>query len=159
MNHYELIYIVNPQQAKESKLFDKCKEQISSVSGVLHRSEDIGLRDLSYQIDDCSKGHYFLLNFECQPENLKEIENLFKFNESILRSSIVKKRKAESETSALMTQTKDQSSSSQETTLESVKKEAEVKEETKEETKEENKASDDSQEQKQNESNDSTEDK
>lgn len=155
MNHYELIYIVNPQQAKESKLFDKCKEQISSVSGVLHRSEDIGLRDLSYQIDDCSKGHYFLLNFECQPENLKEIENLFKFNESILRSSIVKKRKAESETSALMTQTKDQSSSSQETTLESVKKEAEVKEETKEE----NKAGDDSQEQKQNESNDSTEDK
>lgn len=155
MNHYELIYIVNPQQAKESKLFDKCKEQISSVSGVLHRSEDIGLRDLSYQIDDCSKGHYFLLNFECQPENLKEIENLFKFNESILRSSIVKKRKAESETSALMAQTKDQSSSSQETTLESVKKEAEVKEETKEE----NKAGDDSQEQKQNESNDSTEDK
>lgn len=155
MNHYELIYIVNPQQAKESKLFDKCKEQISSVSGVLHRSEDIGLRDLSYQIDDCTKGHYFLLNFECQPENLKEIENLFKFNESILRSSIVKKRKAESETSALMTQTKDQSSSSQETTLESVKKQAEVKEETKEE----NKASDDSQEQKQNESNDSTEDK
>ena len=155
MNHYELIYIVNPQQAKESKLFDKCKEQISSVSGVLHRSEDIGLRDLSYQIDDCSKGHYFLLNFECQPENLKEIENLFKFNESILRSSIVKKRKAESETSALMTQTKDQSSSSQETTLETVKKEAEVKEETKEE----NKTSDDSQEQKQNESNDSTEDK
>ena len=155
MNHYELIYIVNPQQAKESKLFDKCKEQISSVSGVLHRSEDIGLRDLSYQIDDCSKGHYFLLNFECQPENLKEIENLFKFNESILRSSIVKKRKAESETSALMAQTKDQSSSSQATTLESVKKEAEVKEETKEE----NKAGDDSQEQKQNESNDSTEDK
>ena len=155
MNHYELIYIVNPQQAKESKLFDKCKEQISSVSGVLHRSEDIGLRDLSYQIDDCSKGHYFLLNFECQPENLKEIENLFKFNESILRSSIVKKRKAESETSALMTQTKDQSSSSQKTSIESVKKEAEVKKETKEE----NKASDDSQEQKQNESNDSTEDK
>ncbi|MFL2742614.1 MAG: 30S ribosomal protein S6 [Gammaproteobacteria bacterium] len=155
MNHYELIYIVNPQQAKESKLFDKCKEQISSISGVLHRSEDIGLRDLSYQIDDCSKGHYFLLNFECQPENLKEIENLFKFNESVLRSSIVKKRKAESETSALMAQTKDQSSRSQETTLESVKKEAEVKEETKEE----NKAGDDSQEQKQNESNDSTEDK
>ena len=153
MNHYELIYIVNPQQAKESKLFDKCKEQISSVSGVLHRSEDIGLRDLSYQIDDCSKGHYFLLNFECQPENLKEIENLFKFNESILRSSIVKKRKAESETSALMTQTKDQSSRSQETSIESVKKEAEVKEETKKENK-----ANDSQEQKQNESNDSTED-
>ena len=85
MNHYELIFIVNPQQSKESKLFDKCKDQISAVGGELHRAEDIGLRDLAYQIDDCSKGHYFLLNFECEPNNLKEIETLFKFNESIDR--------------------------------------------------------------------------
>ena len=88
MNHYELIFIVNPQQSKESKLFDKCKDQISAVGGELHRAEDIGLRDLSYQIDDCSKGHNFLLNFECEPNKLKELETLFKFNESILRSLI-----------------------------------------------------------------------
>ena len=106
MNHYELIFIVNPQLSKDSKLFDKCKEQISSISGILHRAEDIGLRDLAYQIDDCSKGHYFLLNFECLPNDLQKIESLFKFDETILRSSIVKKRKAETETSALMSQTK-----------------------------------------------------
>ena len=106
MNHYELLFIVNPQLSKDSKLFDKCKEQISSISGILHRAEDIGLRDLAYQIDDCSKGHYFLLKFECLPNNLQEIESLFKFDETILRSSIVKKRKAETETSALMSQTK-----------------------------------------------------
>ena len=106
MNHYELIFIVNPQLSKDSKLFDKCKEQISSISGTLHRAEDIGLRDLAYQIDDCSKGHYFLLNVECLPNDLQEIESLFKFDETILRSSIVKKRKAETETSALMSQTK-----------------------------------------------------
>ena len=106
MNHYELLFIVNPQLSKDSKLFDKCKEQISSISGILHRAEDIGLRDLAYQIDDCSKGHYFLLNFEGLPNNLQEIESLFKFDETILRSSIVKKRKAETETSALMSQTK-----------------------------------------------------
>ena len=63
MNHYELVFIVNPQLSKDSKLFDKCKEQITSINGILHRAEDIGLRDLAYQIDDCSKGHYFLLNF------------------------------------------------------------------------------------------------
>ena len=136
MNHYELIYIVNPQQAKESKLFDKCKEQISSVSGVLHRSEDIGLRDLSYQIDDCTKGHYFLLNFECEPYNLKEIEALFKFNESILRSSIVKKRRAETEASALMSQTKDKQTDFEKPPLEEAKKEEKkiTKTEKKEET-------------------------
>ena len=123
MNHYELIFIVNPQQSKESKLFDKCKDQISAVGGELHRAEDIGLRDLAYQIDDCSKGHYFLLNFECEPNNLKEIETLFKFNESILRSSIVKKRRAETEASALMSQTKDKRTDFEKPPLEEVKKE------------------------------------
>ena len=123
MNHYELIFIVNPQQSKESKLFDKCKDQISAIGGELHRAEDIGLRDLAYQIDDCSKGHYFLLNFECEPDNLKEIETLFKFNESILRSSIVKKRRAETETSALMSQTKDKQTDFEKLPLEEAKKE------------------------------------
>ena len=50
MNHYELVFIVNPQLSKDSKLFDKCKEQITSINGILHRAEDIGLRDLAYQI-------------------------------------------------------------------------------------------------------------
>ena len=122
MNHYELIFIVNPQQSKESKLFDKCKDQISALGGELHRAEDIGLRDLAYQIDDCSKGHYFLLNFECEPNNLKEIETLFKFNESILRSSIVKKRRAETEASALMSQTKDKQTDFEKPPLEEAKK-------------------------------------
>ena len=123
MNHYELIFIVNPQQSKESKLYDKCKDQISALGGELHRAEDIGLRDLAYQIDDCSKGHYFLLNFECEPQNLKEIETLFKFNESILRSSIVKKRRAETEASALMSQTKDKQTDFEKPSLEEAIKE------------------------------------
>lgn len=122
MNHYELIFIVNPQLSKDSKLFDKCKEQISSISGTLHRAEDIGLRDLAYQIDDCSKGHYFLLNFECLPNDLQEIESLFKFDETILRSSIVKKRKAETETSALMSQTKNSQVNVEKTLSENGKK-------------------------------------
>ena len=135
MNHYELVFIVNPQLSKDSKLFDKCIEQITSINGILHRAEDIGLRDLAYQIDDCSKGHYFLLNFDCLPNHLNEIESLFKFDETILRSSIVKKRRAETETSALMSQTKNaqvntEKTLSDETTIE---EKAEIKSEEKNE--------------------------
>ena len=135
MNHYELVFIVNPQLSKDSKLFDKCKEQITSINGILHRAEDIGLRDLAYQIDDCSKGHYFLLNFDCLPNHLNEIESLFKFDETILRSSIVKKRRAETETSALMSHTKNtqvntKKTLSDETTIE---EKAEIKSEEKNE--------------------------
>ena len=146
MNHYELVFIINPQLSKDSKLFDKCKEQIISINGILHRAEDIGLRDLAYQIDDCSKGHYFLLNFDCLPNHLNEIESLFKFDETILRSSIVKKRRAETETSALMSQTKNtqvntEKTLSDETTIEE-------KAETKSEEKNENTELSDSKEEK-----------
>ena len=136
MNHYELVFIVNPQLSKDSKLFDKCKEQITSINGILHRAEDFGLRDLAYQIDDCSKGHYFLLNFDCPPNYLNEIESLFKFDETILRSSIVKKRRAETETSALMSQTKNNQVNTEKTLSEEIT--TEEKAETKSEEKNEN---------------------
>jgi small subunit ribosomal protein S6 len=64
-----------------------------------------------------------LLNFECEPNNLKEIETLFKFNESILRSSIVRKRRAETEASALMSQTKDKQTDFEKPSLKEAKKE------------------------------------
>jgi small subunit ribosomal protein S6 len=146
MNHYELVFIVNPQLSKDSKLFDKCKEQITSINGILHRAEDIGLRDLAYQIDDCSKGHYFLLNFDCPPNYLNEIESLFKFDETILRSSIVKKRRAETETSALMSQTKNNQVNTEKTLSEETK--IEEKAETKSEEKNENTELSDSKEEK-----------
>ena len=146
MNHYELVFIVNPQLSKDSKLFDKCKEQITSINGILHRAEDIGLRDLAYQIDDCSKGHYFLLNFDCPPNNLNEIESLFKFDETILRSSIVKKRRAETETSALMSQTKNNQVNTEKTLSEETK--IEEKAETKVVEKNENTELSDSKEEK-----------
>ena len=146
MNHYELVFIVNPQLSKDSKLFDKCKEQITSINGILHRAEDIGLRDLAYQIDDCSKGHYFLLNFDCPPNYLNEIESLFKFDETILRSSIVKKRRAETETSALMSQTKNTQVNTEKTLSDETK--IEEKAETKSEEKNENTELSDSKEEK-----------
>ena len=108
MNHYEIVFVVDPQLDKESKLFEKCLEKIKSINGISHRSEDIGLRTLAYPINDKNTGHYFLLNFECDPKNLKEIESLFKFDESIMRSSLVKKKRAETEPSILLSQTKNQ---------------------------------------------------
>ncbi len=110
MNHYEIVFILNPQQSAESKLFEKCKEQIIAVNGTVDRSEEIGSRELAYPINDCNKGHYYLINFQCESKELSKIEGLFKFNEAILRSSIVKKRRSETEPSVLLTQTREKQS-------------------------------------------------
>ena len=105
MNHYEIVFVVDPQLDTESKLFNKCLDTVKSIDGLTHRSEDIGIRKLAYPINDKNTGHYFLLNIECDPKKLKDVEALFKFDESIMRSSLVKKKRAEIEPSSLLTQT------------------------------------------------------
>ena len=105
MNHYEIVFVVDPQLDTESKLFNKCLDTVKSIDGLTHRSEDIGIRKLAYPINDKNTGHYFLLNIECDPKKLKDVEALFKFDESIMRSSLVKKKKAETEPSSLLIQT------------------------------------------------------
>lgn len=111
MNHYEIVFVVDPQLDTESKLFNKCLDTVKSIDGLTHRSEDIGIRKLAYPINDKNTGHYFLLNIECDPKKLKDVEALFKFDESIMRSSLVKKKKAETEPSSLLTQTVSQQKS------------------------------------------------
>ena len=76
MNHYEIVFVVDPQLDKEAKLFNKCLDTVTSIKVITHRSEDIGIRKLAYPINDKNSGHYFLLNIECNSESLKDIESL-----------------------------------------------------------------------------------
>ena len=111
MNHYEIVFIFNPDQKElGSALFSKVLEVTKNNKGVVHRSEEIGSRRLAYPIKDFFRGEYFLLNIECDAKSLASINELFKFNENILRSSVLKKKKAETSKSALMEQSKEASS-------------------------------------------------
>jgi small subunit ribosomal protein S6 len=110
LNHYEIIYIFNPDEKELGKsLFDKIIETTKSIKGQIHRSEEIGSRRLAYPIKDYYRGEYFLINLECNSSELASITELFKFNENILRTSVLKKKQAETIKSALMEQTKDSS--------------------------------------------------
>ena len=110
MNHYEIIYIFNPDEKELGKsLFDKILETTKSIKGQIHRSEEIGSRRLAYPIKDYYRGEYYLINLECNSSELGSITDLFKFNENILRTSVLKKKQAETGKSVLMEQTKDSS--------------------------------------------------
>ena len=110
MNNYEIIYIFNTHEKELGKsLFDKILETTKCIKGQIHRSEEIGSRRLAYPIKDFYRGEYFLINLECNSSELASITDLFKFNENILRTSVLKKKQAETGKSALMEQTKDSS--------------------------------------------------
>ncbi|MGI4983081.1 MAG: 30S ribosomal protein S6 [Janthinobacterium lividum] len=101
--HYEVIFIVHPDQSEQvPAMIERYKSTITAQGGSIHRVEDWGRRQLAYQIEKLVKAHYVCLNVECGQETLEELEHAFKFNDAVLRHLIVKQKKAETAPSPMM---------------------------------------------------------
>ena len=101
--HYEIIFIVHPDQSEQvPAMIERYKSTITAQGGQIHRVEDWGRRQLAYQIEKLVKAHYVCLNIECNQETLEELEHAFKFNDAVLRHLIVKQKKAETAPSPMM---------------------------------------------------------
>ena len=108
MRNYEIVFLVHPDQSDQtSSIISKLDKLIKESGGNVHRSENIGNRKLAYPIQDQFKASYGLLNVECNQEAIDEIKNSFKFNDSIIRNIVLTTKKAYSEPSALLAQTKE----------------------------------------------------
>ena len=108
MRHYEIVFLVHPDQSDQtSSILSKLDKLVIDSGGKVHRSENIGNRKLAYPIQDQFKASYGLINIECNQETVKEIQNSFKFNDSIIRNLVITVKKAHTEDSALLMQTKD----------------------------------------------------
>lgn len=102
MRHYEVVLLIHPDQSNQ--VFDmvaRYRTLVEESGGANHRVEDWGRRQLAYPINKVHKAHYVLLNIECNDEALAQLEELFKYNDAILRSLIIRRDEAITEDSAL----------------------------------------------------------
>ena len=91
MRHYEICFIVHPDQSEQVPgMIERYKATIATRSGVIHRLEDWGRRQLAYPIQKIHKAHYVLMNIECDQITLDELEHAFKFNDAVLRHLTIK---------------------------------------------------------------------
>jgi len=112
MRHYEIVFLVHPDQSEQvSGMIDRYRSTIESHGGVIHRLEDWGRRQLAYPINKIHKAHYVLLNVECNLEALHELESAFRFNDAVLRNLILNRDKAVTEPSPLAKPQDDRDSS------------------------------------------------
>jgi len=103
MRHYEIVYLVHPDQSEQvNAMADRYKSVITEAGGAVHRYEDWGRRQLAYPINKIHKAHYILMNVEVSQETLDEIENLFRFNDAIIRNLVLKMKGPETEPSIMM---------------------------------------------------------
>ena len=111
MKHYEIVFLVHPDQSDQTQsVLNKFSTIVTESGGKVHRLENIGRRKLAYPIHDQYKASYALLNIECKIEAISEIQSSFKFNDSIIRSLVLSRNKAEANLSAWSRQTEKEES-------------------------------------------------
>ncbi|MDQ3186578.1 MAG: 30S ribosomal protein S6 [Pseudomonadota bacterium] len=91
MRHYEIVFIVHPDQSEQvPAMIERYRGIVTARNGQVHRLEDWGRRQLTYLIQKVHKAHYVLMNIECDQETLDELDHGFKFNDAILRHLTIK---------------------------------------------------------------------
>lgn len=102
MRHYEIVLMVHPDQSEQvPTMIERYRKLITESNGHIHREEDWGRRQLAYPIEKLHKAHYFLINIECSADILSELEDLFRFNDAVLRNLVIRREEAITTASSL----------------------------------------------------------
>ncbi len=92
MRHYETMFIIKPTLTPE-EIVEKInfyKEAILKNGGEICATQDMGMRNLAYEIDKNKRGYYFVIYFKSEPSLVIELERLYRINEDVLRFIVIK---------------------------------------------------------------------
>jgi len=104
MRHYEIVFLVHPDQSdQEPAMIKKYSGVITEKGGKIHREEDCGRSLLAYPINKIHIAHYILLYIEFDLEVIEELSSNFKFNDAVLRNLILQRKTALTEKSSILT--------------------------------------------------------
>ena len=100
MNCYEHTIITKQElsDTQTKKLVSKYEDLINANSGKIVKTEEWGLRNLTYKIKNNKKGFYFHIKFEGVGKTIEELEKIENIDESLLRYLTVRVKKHDLET-------------------------------------------------------------
>ena len=103
MRHYEVVFLVHPDQSEQVPgMIERYTQLMADSGGQIHRLGDWGRRQLAYPINKIHKAHYVLLNIECNGEALEELTTLFRFNDAVIRNLVIKAKAPVTEESLIL---------------------------------------------------------
>ena len=102
MRHYEIVFMVHPDQSEQvPAMIERYTALVNENQGQIHRLEDWGRRHLAYPIDKITKAHYVLMNLECPESVVSELEDIFRYNDAVIRNLIIRMNEAVTEASPM----------------------------------------------------------
>jgi small subunit ribosomal protein S6 len=92
MRHYELVFMVHPDQSEQVPgMIERYTQAIQKDGGTVHRMEDWGRRQLAYPINKIHKAHYVLMNVEASNDAMDELTTTFRFNDAVIRNLVIRR--------------------------------------------------------------------
>jgi len=91
MRKYETIFILQPTLDEEALKanIEKFKGVIENGGGVIENVDFWGKRKLAYEIKKVNEGFYTLINFSADAELPKELDRIFRINDTVVRHIII----------------------------------------------------------------------
>ncbi|SMF58797.1 SSU ribosomal protein S6P [Alteromonadaceae bacterium Bs31] len=91
MRHYEIVFLVHPDQSEQVPgMIERYTSTVKDSGGTVHRLEDWGRRQMAYSINKIHKAHYVLMNVECGNEAIDELTTNFRYNDAVLRNMVIR---------------------------------------------------------------------
>jgi small subunit ribosomal protein S6 len=103
MRHYEIVFMVHPDQSEQvPAMIERYTTAIQKDGGTVHRLEDWGRRQLAYPVNKIHKAHYVLMNVEASNDALEELTTTFRFNDAVIRNLVIRRDEAVTDESFIM---------------------------------------------------------
>jgi small subunit ribosomal protein S6 len=86
------MFIVKPTLTDEETQAEiaTVKSNIEKNGGEIVSVDDMGTRQLAYEIAKQKRGYYYVIYFKAPSESIKELERNYRVNENILRFIFIK---------------------------------------------------------------------
>ena len=103
MRHYEIVFMVHPDQSEQVPgMIERYTAVITKDGGQMHRLEDWGRRQLAYHINKVHKAHYILMNVEASNDAMEELTTTFRYNDAVIRNLVIRRDEPVTEESLIM---------------------------------------------------------
>ena len=91
MRTYELVCAFRVKESQDVAGIEAVKKILTGADASIKSEEDMGDRELAYEIDKENRGRYRLFNVELEQKSLPGIEDALKLRTEILRYLFVAK--------------------------------------------------------------------
>jgi small subunit ribosomal protein S6 len=92
MKKYEVMYIINAsvEDDKRKALIESLDKILTDNGAKINKTDEWGMREFAYPIDDMTKGYYVVSAFEADNAAVKEYDRLMRINSNVVRFMVTR---------------------------------------------------------------------